>query len=158
MFNSKFYKTFKPDFTYTEGDTLVPSKALKYKTDPITKKIIETTSPRSKSYEKNLRSYLEEVLKNESLFPTKSKVFIIVTHWLHAKSKYDGCDLDNRAKLILDAMKGPIYPDDCQVKVLWTYKELLNESQESHFSFIVKIINQEQEEVISAMQQLFTKV
>lgn len=155
MFSDKFYNTFRPDFIYTEGDALVPSKALKYKTDPVTKKIIEKSSPRSRDFENSLRDFLQDRLKDENIFPTKKEVFIIITHDLHGNKCYREFDLDNRAKLILDALKGPVYKDDSQVKVLWTYKHYIRKSQESYYSFIVKFLDKSQEEIISSMQQLY---
>ena len=41
----------------------------------------------------------------------------------------------------MDALKGPVYKDDSQVKILWTYKEFLEKSQESYYRFSVTILD-----------------
>ena len=41
----------------------------------------------------------------------------------------------------MDALKGVVYEDDRQVKILLTDKIFLKNSSESHFIFSVKILN-----------------
>lgn len=130
-------KFLKPDLEYFQGDTLVPSKAVQYKKEPKTGEVIEIISPRTRQFENDLRKYLASKLNIQSGFPIKKKkqLLVIITHGFRSKKEYKKCDLDNRAKTLLDAMCGPVYFDDNQVKYLLTDKMLFSRKSTLHSSF-----------------------
>ena len=73
-------------------------------------------------------------------FPTKKPVFVSIVHGLHSERGFQDCDLDNRAKTILDALKGVIYDDDAQVHLLWTQKSFLKKEAESYYRVAIKML------------------
>lgn len=159
MLEKKFLDNLKPEFIYVSGATIVPAKALKYKTDPETQKIIEVMRPGTHKFENILKADLKEELKKVDFLPTGKEVFMVITHGFHTIDEYKKCDLDNRAKTILDALKGPVYQDDSQVKILWTCKELLKDSEESYYSFVIKILDDSLAlSVINGMRDLYRTV
>jgi len=131
----------KPEIVYLSGNVLVPSKALSYKLDSITKKPIEKIKPRTHKFENELKEDLKIELKGIKIFPTKNEVFVSILHGINSEKQYAKCDLDNRAKTILDALKNVVYFDDSQVKILWTEKEFLKNAQESFYRISVKILD-----------------
>jgi|GEM_PF-2798153 len=139
--DSEFIKDLKPEIVYLHGDAVVPAKDLSYKKDKKTGEIIEKVRPNTHRFEIKLKNDLNEQLKGVEEFPTNKEVLITLNCGFHSKTKYKGCDLDNTAKTILDALRGPVYDDDSQVKFLITYKDFLENSQESYFRFTVKILN-----------------
>ena len=92
----------------------------------------------------NLKNRLKEEitsdLKKDNRFPTKKPVFVSVVHGLHSKRGFQECDLDNRAKTVLDALKGVVYDDDTQVHKLWTQKTFLKQEEESYYRIAIKIL------------------
>lgn len=137
-------KSLEPDVIYMEGDALVPAKAVCYKEDE-NGNFTERIKPRTHEFENTLKNRLKKELANESLFPTKDYVFLSITYGLNSISEYKRLDLDNRAKTILDALKGVIYEDDMQVKVLLTDKIFLENQQENYYTFSVKILKKKTE-------------
>ena len=131
----------KPEIDYLVGDALVPAKALSYKIDKKTKKVREIVKARTHEFENKLKADLKKELSGVKHFPAKKEVFVSITHGIHAEKEYSSCDLDNRAKAILDAMKGPVYKDDSQVKLLWTEKKFLEHEEQSYYRISVKILD-----------------
>lgn len=74
---------------------------------------------------------------------------------LHADSEYERCDLDNRIKTIFDALKSVVYIDDCQVKILWSHKEFLKNSECSYYQIAVKILDKPSLEYFSELSNNF---
>lgn len=130
-----------PEINYLVGNIIVPAKALTYKIDEQTHEILETIKPRTHEFENRLKSDLQKELDGVKQFPTKKEVFVSIIHGMHAEKEYKTCDLDNRAKTILDAMKGPVYIDDSQVKLLWTEKKFLKGEEQSYYRISVKILD-----------------
>ena len=141
MFSRNFLEKLKPEVIYLHGDSIVPAKDLSWKRDSRTGKIIEKVRPNTHKFENILKQDIKNELKDVDQFPTDKEIFIILSYGLHSSHEYKKHDLDNRAKTILDALKGPVYSDDSQVKILFTYKELLDNSQESYYRFSIKILN-----------------
>ena len=139
----------QPDYVYVKfgKNDIIPSKTLSYKTHTITGKVV-LTKPKTHQFENDLRRGISKDLQERGEFPTKKEVFISITHNLHAKRVYNSCDLDNRAKTILDALKGVIYDDDNQVKMLWTQKYFSKEDQISSYRISVKILTPAAEKAI----------
>jgi Holliday junction resolvase RusA-like endonuclease len=130
-----------PEINYLVGNIIVPAKALTYKIDEKTHEILETIKPRTHEFENKLKIDLQKELSGVEQFPTKKEVLVSITHGMHAEKEYKSCDLDNRAKTILDAMKGPVYDDDSQVKLLWTEKKFLKGEEQSYYRISVKILD-----------------
>lgn len=139
LFNN-FLKKLKPEIVYLKGDAIVPAKDLSWKVDPANNKIVEKVRPKTHEFENSLKEDIKNELKGVSKFPTKKEVIIVLSHGFHSQKEYQNCDLDNRAKTVLDALKGPVYIDDSQVSILITYKDFLKNSQESYYRFSVKIL------------------
>lgn len=156
MWNKSFLNKLEPELVYMAGSSTVPAKALEYKKDPTTNNIKEIITPRTHEFENALKKDLIKELKEVDLFPTDKEVFIVVSHGFRGKKEHNKCDLDNRAKTILDALKGPVYKDDSQVKILWTYKELAVTWDDNYFSFLVKILdNPFAESFIKSIKELY---
>src|SRR3989338_5988397 len=133
-------KALEPEIVHMAGNTLVPAKAVTYKKAE-DGKVTETIKPKTHEFENGLKEKMKHALKGVSLFPTKEHVFVSITHGLHSSNEYKNLDLDNRAKTILDALKGVVYDDDKQVRVLLTDKIFLENTPESYCRFSVKILN-----------------
>jgi Holliday junction resolvase RusA-like endonuclease len=142
-------KSLEPELTYLEGNVLVPAKALSYKTAS-DGNITEIIKPRTHQFENEIKRNLTEEFKKQkvSIFPTKKPVFVSITHGLHSRKEYDLLDLDNRAKTILDALKGVVYDDDRQVRILLTDKVYLEKSSESYVLFSVKFLSKGSEKLL----------
>ena len=140
-------KALEPEIVYMAGNALVPAKAVCYKKDS-DGKVEETIKPRTHEFENGLKKKMREELSGVSLFPTKEYVFLSITYGLHSSREYKNLDLDNRAKTILDALKGAVYEDDRQVKVLLTDKLFLENTPESYFRFSVKILDKKTEKLL----------
>lgn len=155
MFSESIINELKPEIVHLMGHTIVPSKALSYKKNDRTGKIIEKISPKTHKFEESLRRDLKKELLGISLFPTKKEVFVAISYGINSKKEYNTYDLDNKAKTILDAFKKVVYLDDSQVKILWTHKEFLKNTQESYCLISVKILNKNKaKRLISATAQL----
>lgn len=129
------------DFSYRKSGEVTPAKALAYRIDPVTHQIIEVIKPRTHEFENILRATFKELLKQNKKFPTNKDVFVLIEHGLHAVHDFEACDVDNRAKTILDALKSAVYQDDRQVSVLWTCKKFLRYQQESYFAISICVLN-----------------
>jgi len=134
-------KSIQPEIIYLHGNALIPAKALSYKVDKNTRNIIEKIKPRTHTFENNLRKDLGKELIDIDMFPTKDEVLVSIVHGIHSQKEYNQCDLDNRAKTILDALKSVVYIDDSQVRMLWTHKVFLKDKQESFFRISIKLLN-----------------
>lgn len=131
----------KPEIRYLQGETMVPSKSLVFKKiNPKTGKPIMERKTGVKKFEKELKKELQNELKGVSIFPTDKEVFLIIEHGFSDKKEYDRRDLDNKSKCVLDALKGVVYNEDSQVKILWTHKELSDNSTD-YFSISIKILD-----------------
>jgi len=137
----EFSKKVRPEIIYVHGDAVVPAKDLSYKKDDQTGEVVEKVRPNTHKFENDLKKDLEKELIDIKKFPTSNEVMVTLNCGFNSKSKYNNCDLDNTSKTILDALKGPIYADDSQVKILLTHKEYFENAQESYFRFTVKILN-----------------
>jgi len=126
-----------PELVHVNGG-FVPSKSLNYKTDKAGN--ITRTWDRIgvQNFERKLRADLKSAIAGVSLFPSQKEVHVALTFGM-PPHKYTQGDLDNKAKTILDAMKGPIYPDDCQVKILYVNK-IRTEPEEEWFLIAVKLL------------------
>ena len=133
-------KPLQYDLVYTDGNALVPSKALSYKQDEQGKVVSELIKPNTIRFENSLKDSLKKNLGENKIFPTAKDVFVSIVHGLNSEAEYKKCDLDNRAKCILDALKTVIYQDDAQVKILWTEKIFLKNEQTSYYRIGVKIL------------------
>ena len=149
-------KIISPDFVYMkEGkNAVIPSKTSSYKRNPVTGEVVLMTA-KTHQFENNLRREISIDLMEVEKFPTKKEVFISVTHNLHSKRAHDSCDLDNRAKTVLDALKGVIYDDDNRVKILLTQKHFLKRDQVSSYHISVTILAPAAEKVIDTIVQSF---
>ena len=140
-------KELKPEIEHMEGNALVPAKAVCYVTGS-DGTIVEVIKPRTHKFENDLKEKMRNELSGISLFPTKKYVFLSVTYGLNSSNEYKILDLDNRAKTILDALKGVVYEDDRQVKVLLTDKIFLKNTPESYYYFSVKILDSKTEKLL----------
>jgi Holliday junction resolvase RusA-like endonuclease len=136
----KRLKSIKPEILYLKGNVQVPSKTLTYKEDSHGEKVVAEKAS-THQFENDLRKDIKGELENIKLFPTEKPVFVSITHGLNSKKRYNSYDLDNKAKTILDALKGVVYKDDSQVEYLWTDKELLADHSENYLRIAVKILN-----------------
>lgn len=131
-----------PEFVYAEG-TEVPSKNLNYKLERDSKDLLEPVrawyKQKVRSYEARLRSDIGKEVIGSTDFPTFQEVHIGITFGVHDQTRYKEIDIDNRTKTILDAMVGPIYEDDCQVKKLSVEKKL-TDTETDWCLFAVKIL------------------
>tara|TARA_Y100000310_G_C20599158_1_gene772082 strand:- start:714 stop:1169 length:456 start_codon:yes stop_codon:yes gene_type:complete len=134
-------KKVKPEIIYLHGDALVPAKSLSYKKDPKTGET-KAVPAKTHKFENELKADLAKELKNIERFPTKEDVFVSIIYGFHSKKEFKRCDLDNRAKTILDALEGPVYDNDSQVRMLWTHKAYLDDKQESFYRISVKILDE----------------
>ena len=140
-------KALQPEIVHIEGNTLVPAKAVCYKKED-DGSITERTKPRTHQFENGLKEKMKEELKGVSIFPTSKYIFLSITYGLNSSNEYKKLDLDNRAKTILDALKGAVYEDDMQVKVLLTDKIFLENKPESYYQFSVKILDKKSEKLL----------
>ena len=134
----------QPDYMYTKfgkDDGEIPPKTLSYRMDSKTGQIIVIQKPRTHQFENTLKKKIIEDLYMDKRFPTKKPVFISIVHGLHSKRGFQDCDLDNRAKTILDALKSVIYDDDTQVHILWTQKLFLKKEVESYYRVAIKMLD-----------------
>ncbi len=132
-------KAIRPEVVYLRGGITVPAKSVSYREDGTG--IREVVKPSTHKFENDLRLDLKKELEGVTLFPTREEVLVCVVHGCHAERDYKGCDLDNRAKTILDALKDVIYLDDSQVKMLWTHKAFLKHEPESFYRISIKILD-----------------
>lgn len=139
----KVKRFFEPEIVYLRGDTLVPSKKTAYKVDKLTGNKVFVEKPNTHKFENELKEDLKKGLKNVNIFPTDKNVLVSIVHGINSGTEYKKCDLDNRAKCILDALKDVVYFDDSQVKMLWTHKAFIKNSQESFFRISIKILDEE---------------
>ncbi len=130
----------KPEIVYLRGNVLVPAKSLSYKKDPKTGET-KPIPAKTHKFENELKKDIAKELESVDKFPTKKKVFVSIIYGFHSKKEFEKCDLDNRAKTILDALEGPVYINDNQVKMIWSHKNLLNNNEESFYRLSVKILD-----------------
>ena len=131
----------KAELIYTKYDSIVPAKAFAYKKDPVTQETIELIKPRTHKFENSLKEELSKQLDDSSIFPVSEEILVSIILGLHAEKEYQTCDLDNRIKTILDALKSVIYIDDRQVKMIWSEKVFLRSENNSFFQIKIKILN-----------------
>ena len=114
-------KIIKPELVYQKqgDDGIVPSKTFSYKKIAETGEIVPLP-PKTHRFENVLKREIGRYFGSDDRFPTKKPVFVSIVHGLHSEQGFQDCDLDNRAKTILDALKGVVYDDDTQVHQLWT--------------------------------------
>src|SRR6185436_18035522 len=106
-------KALEPEIIHMEGNDLVPAKAVCYKKlEDGT--VEERVKPRTHNFENELKDKMRSELSGISMFPTDKYVFISITYGLNSSNEYKKLDLDNRAKTMLDALKGVVYNDDMQ--------------------------------------------
>jgi len=131
-------KDLEPDLIHVEG-SFIPSKQPNFKTDG--KGNITGVWERkiSSDFEQALREKLATEVEGIGGFPTDQEVQVAIVMGVQSQKKYASVDLDNKAKLILDAFKGPIYADDSQVKILMMEKEL-TENEADSCLMIIKIL------------------
>ena len=137
----------QPEITHTEGNSIVPAKAVGYTRD-VDGNIVEVIKHHTHQFENQLKGKMKSELEHLPSFPTKEEVFVSISHGLHAAHEYRDFDLDNRAKTILDALKDAVYEDDKQVKVLLTDKMFLKDQQESYYKISVKILDRKAESML----------
>jgi Holliday junction resolvase RusA-like endonuclease len=142
-------KSLEPELTHLEGNVLVPAKALSYKMAS-DGSVAEVIKPRTHKFENDLKAKLKAQFQKQKVttFPTKKPIFVSIRYGLHSKNEFEALDLDNRAKTILDALKGVVCEDDCQVKILLTDKVFLEKNSESYFLLSVKILNNNVEKIL----------
>ena len=136
--------TLQPDYALVrdgKDNGEVPPKTLAYRVDTETGQIILKQKPRTHQFENALKNRVAEELCDDKRFPTKKPVFVSIVHGLHSERGFQDCDLDNRAKTILDALKGVIYDDDTQVHILWTQKMFLKNETESYYRVAIKVLD-----------------
>ena len=121
-------------------DAVIPSKTFSYKRDPGTGKVV-LALPRTHEFEDALKKDIAYNLRSDSRFPTKNPFFVSIAHGLHSERVFNDCDLDNRAKTVLDALKGVVYDDDRQVHMLWTQKIFLLSEEESYYRITIKMLD-----------------
>ena len=150
-------KNIKPEVVYEKqgDDGVVPSKTFSYKRDDETGEVIPVP-PKTHQFENVLKREIGNYFGSNSRFPTKKPVFVSIVHGLHSKRGFKDCDLDNRAKTILDALKGVIYDDDTQVHILWTQKLFLESEEESYYHIAVKLLDDgiSHKEIMDNIQKL----
>ncbi|MCL4374567.1 RusA family crossover junction endodeoxyribonuclease [Patescibacteria group bacterium] len=69
-------------------------------------------------------------------FPTENEVLVFIVQYFISKKDYDSTDLDNMAKTILDILKGQLYSDDRQVRVLLILKKMIDKLIPQNYTFI----------------------
>ena len=136
--------TIQPDYAFVRNgkdDGEVPPKTFSYYENKETGQIVLRQKPRTHHFENALKKKIVKDLRNDDRFPTKKPVFVSIVHGLHSERGFQDCDLDNRAKTILDALKGVVYDDDTQVHKLWTQKRFLQKEAESYYRVAIKILD-----------------
>lgn len=68
-------------------------------------------------------------------FPSKKEVAVFVLQFFLSKRDYEGRDVDNISKTILDCLKGKLYIDDVQVRTLIISKKMYSRVS-SDFVFV----------------------
>ena len=117
----KIKRFFESEIVYLRGNALIPSKSISYKVDKLTGEKILIEKANTHKFENELKDDFRKDLKNINIFPTNKDVLISIVHGIHSSKEYKKCDLDNRAKCILDALKEVVYVDDSQVRMLFSY-------------------------------------
>lgn len=140
-------KALEPEIVHMEGNALVPAKAVCYKKLD-DGSVEERVKPRTHTFENELKEKMKKELSGISMFPTDKYVFVSITYGLNSNNEYKKLDLDNRAKTMLDALKGVVYKDDMQVKVLLTDKIFLENKPESYYQFSVKVLDKKTEKLL----------
>ena len=69
------------------------------------------------------KTITSEVLKSLT-FPSKKEVFISIMQFFASKKEYEGRDIDNMSKTVMDCLKGKLYIDDSQVRTLLVSKKI----------------------------------
>ena len=129
-----------PELIHVTGG-FVPSKNVNYKMDKDGNVLSFFDRPKALGFERALRAELKKALTvaADQTFPTKEEVHVGITFALHSEKDYPQGDIDNKAKTILDALKGPVYIDDHQVKILYV-KKMKTTKEEDWCLFAVKIL------------------
>ena len=136
--------TIQPDYVlvkFGKDNGEVPPKTLSYYEDEETGQIVVKQKPRTHQFENALKQEVAEGLRADKRFPTTKPVFVSIVHGLHSGRGFQDCDLDNRAKTILDALKHVVYDDDTQVCMLWTQKRFLKNETESYYRVAIKMLD-----------------
>lgn len=126
-----------PELVHVIG-AFVPSNQINYKTDEQGNVLSFLFRKGVTDFKHSLRDELIKQLEDVDMFPTQQEVHVAITFGIPA-SQYTSGDIDNKSKTILDAMKGPVYLDDCQVQTLWADKKV-TEDDEDWCLIAVKIL------------------
>ena len=115
-----------------DGDNLLIGKRKEEKTN-LTK------------FKENLRNKITSSTKDQKSFPSDKEVFIFVFQYFIGRTEYTKRDIDNMAKTVLDALKGLIYVDDCQVRTLLIGKKIERRVPQNFAYIAVKLLGKEQD-------------
>ena len=74
-------------------------------------------------------------IMNLAIFPSKKEVVVFILQFFLSKKDYEGRDVDNISKTVLDCLKGKLYIDDVQVRTLVVSKKMYSRVP-SNFVFV----------------------
>ena len=121
------------DFDFGIG-TIIPSTQEAFKRE-FKENIRKSESASLAVFKEKLIGELEIRLKNNTQFPTHSEVFVFIMQCFVSQKEYQGRDIDNMAKTVLDVIKDRFYIDDSQVKTLLIGKKKDNRVPEN-FAYV----------------------
>lgn len=103
---------------------IIPSTQQAYHKGDFSNTIKRKESEKLKQFKLILGQKIEKDIKRLTQFPTKYEVFVLIIQYFISKNEYEGRDIDNMAKTILDVLKSKFYQDDSQVRTLLIAKKI----------------------------------
>ena len=118
-------------------DEIIPATQEAYKDGKFSEKVRKEESEAVQKFIRKYKPYIDIAVKKltHNKFPTKEEVFVLVIQFFNAQSQYNSRDIDNIAKTLLDVLKGKIYYNDSQVKILVAVK-LIEQRVPDNFAFV----------------------
>lgn len=119
-------------------DEIIPSTQEAYKYDKSSEKVkMKEESEAVHKFINKYKPHIDSEVKKLSheKFPTKEEVFVLVIQFFNVLSQYNRRDIDNIAKTLLDILKGKIYYEDSQVKILVAVK-LIEQRVPDNYAFV----------------------
>jgi len=77
-----------------------------------------------------------KIARLEKILPTEKLVCVCILQYCVSQNVYKTLDVDNIARSILNGLKGIIFKDDAQVKVLLSEKRLNDKNIDANFLFV----------------------
>lgn len=132
--SKKDKKKFPIDFDVGIS-SIIPSTQEAFQTGSFSGSVRKEEKVNVTSFKNNFLQKVEETLIGKIQFPTDNEIFVFIVQYFISEKEYKSRDIDNMAKTILDALKGPVCKDDGQVKTLLVSKKIEN-GVTSNFAYI----------------------